>query len=61
MLRAVAFLSTFNVAQRHLFSFVVHQSTTFLSLQINQPPGSAFSRFGPVQRTSITNVLVSML
>ena len=27
--------------------------------QINQPPGSAFSRHGPVQRTSITNVLVS--
>lgn len=25
---------------------------------INQPPGSAFSRFGPVQRTSITNILV---
>lgn len=25
---------------------------------INQPPGFAFSRYGPVQRTSITNILV---
>ena len=25
---------------------------------ISQPPGYAFSRYGPVQRTSITNILV---
>ena len=25
---------------------------------ISQPPGFAFSRYGPVQRTSVTNILV---
>jgi polycomb protein SUZ12 len=39
--------------------FYQNQAVTEDFFQINQPPGSAFSRFGPVQRTSITNVLVS--
>ena len=41
------------------FSFGETIVSYILIPQINQPPGSAFSRHGPVQRTSITNVLVS--
>ena len=45
---------------RKLWNLIIsNKINNFFSFQINQPPGSAFSRYGPVQRTSITNVLVS--